>query len=86
MNVFSSPYEQYNNRNGQSFELIKVIDIPDENHDAEVLPMFLIRFEDGVEIEAYFEEINTEEDYIHMTFVDYALSGKINKGILKNGK
>jgi hypothetical protein len=36
---------------------LEVIDKPDKDHDEEVLPMYLIRFEDGQEIEAWPEEI-----------------------------
>jgi hypothetical protein len=58
MNTFTTPYEQYASRNGQGFEFVRTISEPDSTHDAEVLPMYVIRFADGVEIEAWPEEVN----------------------------
>lgn len=58
--VFDSPYEQYRDRNGQVFVLVREITEPDASHDAEVLPVYVIRFPDGVEIEAWPEEILQE--------------------------
>lgn len=55
--TFESTYEQHAERNGQSFTHVRVISEPDDMHDAEVLPMHVIRFDDGVEIEAWPEEI-----------------------------
>jgi hypothetical protein len=40
--------------------VVKVIDQPDKDHDEEVLPMFLIHFEDGREIDAWPEELAYE--------------------------
>lgn len=57
MAKFKSPYEQYANRVGQEFELVRTITEPDATHDAEVLPMYVIRFADGEEIEAWPEEV-----------------------------
>jgi len=57
MSVFHSPYEQYKSRNGQEFQVIKEITVADETHDEEVLPMYVIQFDDGEQIEAYPEEI-----------------------------
>lgn len=54
---FHTPYEQYADREGQEFELVRTITEPDATHDAEVLPMYVIRFSDGVEIEAWPEEV-----------------------------
>ena len=42
--AFDSPYEQYLERNGQAFTVIGVITGADAEHDAEVLPMYRIRF------------------------------------------
>ena len=56
-NTFQSPYGQYQDRNGQAFEIVRKISEEDGEHDAEVLPMFVIRFPDGIEIEAWPEEI-----------------------------
>lgn len=55
--TFNSPFDQYRTRNGQSFTLMRVVDEPDDQHDEENLPMAVIRFGDGVEIEAWPEEI-----------------------------
>lgn len=54
---FKASFDQYRERDGQKFTLIGVVDTPDERHDAEVLPMFKIRFEDGYETEAWPEEV-----------------------------
>ncbi len=58
--AFDSPYEQHRDRIGQPFTLVRTIDEPDETHDREVLPMYLIRFADGVEIEAWPEEVDAD--------------------------
>lgn len=55
--TFQTPYEQHRHRQGHAFTVLKVIDKPDDKHDAEVLPMYRIRFADGGEIEAWPEEI-----------------------------
>ena len=54
---FTSPYDQHRARVGQPFTHVRTIDTPDNDHDAEVLPMHVIRFEDGTEIEAWPEEV-----------------------------
>lgn len=54
---FASPYEQHRDRVGQRFSPVRVIDAPDASHDSEALPMYVIRFEDGTEIEAWPEEV-----------------------------
>lgn len=58
--TFSTPYNQYKDREGQAFTLIRIIDKPDETHDIDCLPMYVITFWDGVEIEAWPEEIMDE--------------------------
>ncbi len=55
--IFNSPYDQYKGRNGQSCVIIKTIDRPDDTHDAEVLPMYIIEFGDEETIEAWPEEL-----------------------------
>lgn len=57
--TFQSPYEQFESRIGQPFKVTGVITEADADHDAEVLPMFAIRFADGFETEAWPEEILT---------------------------
>lgn len=54
---FTTPYDQHKGRAGEPFMHVRTIDKPDATHDAEVLPMHVIRFEDGVEIEAWPEEV-----------------------------
>jgi hypothetical protein len=59
--TFQSPYEDCggipcSERNGQSFEILYEIE-GDPNIYPEVLPMYKIKFKDGVEIEAWPEEI-----------------------------
>jgi hypothetical protein len=41
--------------------VVRQITEPDATHDAEVLPMYVIRFEDGVEIEAFPDEVEVTE-------------------------
>ena len=55
--TFTTPFEQHADRRGQGFRVLRVITEPDETHDAEVLPMYRIRFEDGFEIDAWPEEV-----------------------------
>ena len=53
--TFESPYEDYSRCNGMKFEVIRRMS--DVEVDTIVLPKWLIRVEDGTEIEAYPEEI-----------------------------
>jgi cytochrome c peroxidase len=55
--TFNAVYDQYKNRNGQSFTVIRTIDKPDATHDAEVLPMYEIQFPDGEIAQAWPEEV-----------------------------
>jgi hypothetical protein len=55
--LFSSPYDQYQEYNGETCKIINVFAEPDERHDEEALPMFEVVFEDGTKIEAYPEEL-----------------------------
>lgn len=60
--TFASPYEQYAERRGEPFTLLG--EIPAEgHHDEECSPMYLIRFDDGTEIEAWPEEVDANEDW-----------------------
>ena len=52
---FHSPYNQYRDRNGQSFEVLEPI--MNDQKDVEVGSMYKIKFQDGVEIDAWPEEI-----------------------------
>ncbi len=55
--TFTTPFDQYSERKGQPFEVVGKITEPDADHDFEVLPMYRIRFADGVEIEAWPDEV-----------------------------
>lgn len=59
--AFQTPHEQHRDRNGQPFTLVRKIEEPDATHDAEVLPMYVVRFDDGVEIEAWPDEVEAEK-------------------------
>lgn len=58
--TFKSVYSQYRDRNGQTFTHVMTIDKPDSTHDVESLPMYVIRFNDGTEIEAWPEEVEVK--------------------------
>lgn len=47
------------NRNGQPITVLRAIRHADNAHDLEVLPMFVIRFPDGEQTEAWRDEIRT---------------------------
>jgi hypothetical protein len=55
--TFTTEFEQYADREGQRFEVLRVITTADATHDAEVLPMYRIRFPDGFETDAWPEEV-----------------------------
>lgn len=55
--TFRTPYQQHAARDGQAFTVVRKITEPDDEHDEEVLPMYAIRFADGVEIDAWPEEV-----------------------------
>jgi hypothetical protein len=55
--TFQSPYEAVADLNGKSFVFVRTISEPDDDHDAEVLPMYVIRFSTGETIEAWPEEV-----------------------------
>lgn len=54
---FAAHYDEHADRDGQRFEFVALVHEPDDEHDAEVLPMYRIRFDDGTEIEAWPEEV-----------------------------
>lgn len=58
--TFTTPFEQHADREGQPFTVLHVIDRADETHNAEVLPMYRIRFADGFETDAWPEEVLDE--------------------------
>jgi hypothetical protein len=67
MPTFQTPYDQHADRNGQSYTFVRSITEPDESHDTEVLPMHVIRFADGTEIEAWPEEVTDPNDIENLT-------------------
>lgn len=56
-NKYESPYEDYQKYNEKPFEVVRRMSYVDDNIDLECLPKWIIRFDDGVEIEAWPEEI-----------------------------
>ena len=55
--TFWTPFEQHADRVGEAFWVVREITEPDDSHDAEVLPMYEIRFVDGTRIEAFRAEL-----------------------------
>lgn len=54
--TFTTPYEQYHERQGQSCEIVR--EVPHESFDYdECGPLYVVRFDDGIEIEAWPEEV-----------------------------
>jgi hypothetical protein len=53
--------EQLVAHDNQSFELIKIINEPDDDYATEALPMFEIKFNDGFSTSAFFDEIFIDE-------------------------
>lgn len=64
MPIFLTPYDQYQERHGQACEIVRDIIEPESDVDAEVLPMYVIRFPDGLEIHAWPEEICDPHDLV----------------------
>lgn len=58
--IFQSPYDQFKHRNGQSILVIREVAEDDPNYDVEVLPVYIVRFDDGFEIGAWPEEIKLD--------------------------
>lgn len=44
-------------RSGQSVVVLQAFTVPDDTHDEDVLPMFLVRFPDGYECELWADEM-----------------------------
>ena len=60
MFTFETQTEDMRDKFGWRCIILKVFDTPDEDHDEECLPMYLVRFEDTSEAEAFPEELGTE--------------------------
>lgn len=56
---FTSPYDQHADRIGQLATVISQVDPKTYDYD-ECGPLYLVRFADGTEIEAWPEEIDSE--------------------------
>ena len=54
--TFRARYAQYKELDGKPFTVTNVIEEADDEHDEEVLPMFVIQI-DGQQIEAWPEEV-----------------------------
>jgi len=54
---FWTPFEQFAERIGQRFIVLRKITKPDVTHDPDVLPMYAIRFADGFRTDAWPEEV-----------------------------
>lgn len=59
---FNTPFTDYQDRNGEDFEILRPC-TKEDNIDIEVGVMYKIRFRDGVEIDAYPEEIFQEHNF-----------------------
>ena len=55
--TFNTPFEQYRIHDGKTCTLVRTIVESDDDHDEESLPMHVVRFDDGTEIEAWPEEL-----------------------------
>lgn len=55
--IFWSPYQEFAERVGESFELVKVLPGEAEDCDGEPYDMYRIKFQDGTEITAWPEEV-----------------------------
>ena len=55
--TFETSFDDYSRYNGKHFEVIRRIDNIDDDCDLDILPQWKIKFEDGIEINAYPEEI-----------------------------
>ena len=55
--VYESPFTDYSQYNGKPFRIVRRMSLQEDNVDISVLPKWIIAFDDGVQIEAYPEEI-----------------------------
>lgn len=56
--IYATPHEQYKMHDGKVCQVVRVIDEPDIEHDAEVLPMYEVEFNlNGKTIEAWPDEL-----------------------------
>lgn len=57
MYLFNTSATSMKHHNGKIVELICTIKEPDDTHDAEVLPMYVVRTADGETFEAFSDEL-----------------------------
>jgi hypothetical protein len=55
--TFQTPYEECSEYNGQKYEIVRRANYEIGDCDMESLPQWIIKFEDGKEVNAYPEEI-----------------------------
>lgn len=55
--TFKTAHSILTHQNGNKVEILQVITEPDDYHDAEVLPMFRVRSENGEEFESFEDEL-----------------------------
>ena len=55
--TFQTPYEECSEYNGQKYEIVRRASYVNGDCDMECLPQWIIKFEDGKEINAYPEDI-----------------------------
>ena len=61
---FDTPFEDFRKYNGKPFKVVRRMSYANDDIDLECLPKWVIRFEDGVEIDAWPEEICKAEKAI----------------------
>lgn len=59
--TFNTPYEECSEYNGQKYEIVRRASYVNGDCDMECLPQWIIKFEDGKEVNAYPEEISLIE-------------------------
>lgn len=57
MPTFRTVDTSHKARNGQQCAIVRTISEPDETHDADTLPMHVVRFSDGFELEVFDDEL-----------------------------
>ena len=78
--IFHTPYEQYKEKDGFPFEIVKVFDKDDNTHDiSEVGIMYLIKFSNGEQIEAWPEELIINEGIDFNKYKKYLMGLPIEK-------
>jgi len=58
--TFHGVWSDHQSRDGQTFEVLETLLIDDQDTEDGMLPMYRIRFPDGVVIEAFPEEVDAD--------------------------